>query len=160
VDLIVRPATVDDGAALLAMMPRLAAFDLPEGRNPEHLWMHDAAMLEHWLEEQQDDCRVHVAERDGEIIAFTMVSLRPEMLSKAPSAHLEAIAVAAGCEGSGVAARLLEAAERDARSCGAQSMTLHVFARNARARRFYEKSGYDGEILRYTKPLSEDGTAA
>ena len=44
-------------------------------------------------------------------------------------------------------------AEQQAASHGARSMTLHVFARNARARRLYEAAQYDGELLRYLKRL-------
>ncbi|MDX1482776.1 MAG: GNAT family N-acetyltransferase, partial [Woeseiaceae bacterium] len=65
--------------------------------------------------------------------------------------------VAAGCEGRGVGAALLEIAEQDARRQGAETMTLHVFAVNQRARRLYEKAGYEGELMRYIKPLDETG---
>jgi len=153
-----REATPDDGDAMLALLPRLAAFDLPPSRNPEHLWTHDAALLKRWLAGEAEGCRVHVAEGgDGTIVGLTIVSLRPELLSREPSAHLEAIAVAPGNEGRGIGAALLELAERDARARGAQSMSLHVFAVNERARRLYEKAGYEGELLRYTKPLVETG---
>ena len=154
----VRAATVDDGDAMLALLPRLAAFDLPASRQAEHLWMHDAELLESWLAGEAEPCRVHVAEGDGgRVIGVVMVSLRPELLSREPSAHLEAIAVAAGCEGQGVGAALLDVAERDARAPGAETMTLHVFAVNERARRLYEKAGYEGELMRYIKALDDKG---
>jgi ribosomal protein S18 acetylase RimI-like enzyme len=50
---------------------------------------------------------------------------------------------------------LLRAAEAEAIARGAQTMTLHVFSSNKRARGFYERSGYDGELMRYIKPLGE-----
>lgn len=154
----VRAATVDDGDAMLALLPRLAAFDVPASRQPEHLWMHDAELLESWLAGEAEQCRVHVAEDEkGRVIGLSMVSLRAELLSHEPSAHLEAIAVAAGCEGRGVGAALLEVAEQDARRHGAETMTLHVFAVNKRARRLYEKAGYEGELMRYIKPLDKSG---
>ncbi len=155
-DMIVRPAARADGDAILALMPRLAAFDLPESRNPEHLWMHDAVLLRKWLEGEADSCRIHVADAGGgEIVGLAMVSLRPELLSLEPSAHLEALAVAPGFEGQGLGHRLIEAAEVDARANGAETMTLHVFAVNTRARRLYERAGYDGELVRYIKPLAD-----
>ena len=82
-----------------------------------------------------------------------MATLRPELLSKEPSSHLEAIAVAEGLSGKGIGSLLLAAIEKDARSRGAGSMTLHVFATNTRARGFYEGKGYQGELMRYIKPL-------
>ena len=139
---------------MLALFPRLAAFDVPESRIPEHLWVHDAAMLERWAAGDQDDCLVHVAVDSSEtIVGIAMATLRPELLSKEPSSHLEAIAVAEGMSGKGIGSLLLAAIENDARSRGAGSMTLHVFATNTRARSFYESKQYHGELMRYIKPL-------
>ena len=149
-----RPATTDDGEAILALMPRLAAFEIPASRTAKHLWMHDVELLRRWLAGNAPDCIVHVVDgTSGELAGFALVSLRPELLSHEPSAHLEAIAVAEGLEGQGVGHLLLSSVEAAARARGAESMSLHVFATNSRARSFYEKSGYDGELLRYTKPL-------
>ena len=152
----IRSAVSEDGEAILALMPRLAAFDVPKSRNPVDLWRSDAAMLQRWLDGEAAECFVHVAVDDAEtMLGFTLVSLRPELLSHEPSAHLEAIAVGEGAEGMGVGQALLAAAESEAKAQGAQTITLHVFASNTRARGFYEQSGYDGELLRYTKELAE-----
>ncbi len=152
----IRQATSDDGEAMLAMLPRLGAFEIPESRVREHLWQDDAKLLRRWLDGDADNCLVNVAAGDeGEIVGLTIVSLRPELLSHEPSAHLEAIAVADGAEGQGVGQALLAQAEQQARERGALSMTLHVFATNTRARAFYEKSGYYGELHRYIKPINE-----
>jgi len=150
----VRNGTQDDGAAILALMPRLASFNVPESRNPLDLWRSDAAMLQRWLDGDAPQCLVQVAVDDEQtLLGFTLVSLRLELLSHEPSAHLEAIAVDAGAEGRGVGQALLATAESEARSHGAQTITLHVFANNTRACAFYERSGYDGELLRYIKEL-------
>lgn len=139
----------------MALMPRLADFDVPASRNPEHLWQDDAELLRRWLAGEAQ-CLVHVAEDSGKrILGFSLVRLRPELLSHEPSAHLEAIALARNAEGKGVASALLEAAEASAREHGALTMTLHVFANNERARRFYDRAGYDGELMRYIKPIQE-----
>lgn len=153
----IRPAAQADIDSILALMPRLADFDVPARRNPEHLWMSDADVLRAWAKGDRRDCFVQVAEsEDGRIAGFSLVSLRPELLSHAPSSHLEAIAVAPGFERQGIGQRLLDAAEREAQQQGAESMTLHVFAVNDRARAMYEKAGFDGELLRYYKPLSTE----
>lgn len=152
----VRQAVYEDGEAILALMPRLASFDVPKSRNPLDLWRSDAAMLQRWLDGEATECLVHVAVDDAEkVLGFTLVSLRPELLSHEPSAHLEAIAVGEGAEGMGVGRELLATAESEAQAHGAQTMTLHVFASNIRARGFYEQSGYDGELLRYIKELAD-----
>lgn len=151
----IRDATVDDGSEMLALMPRLADFDIPKGRQPEHLWSDDAALLQRWLAGAAPECLVQVAELDGRIAGFTISTLRPEPLSHEPSAHLEAIAVAADAEGRGIGKSLLQSAEVNALKHGAQTMTLHVIATNSRARSLYESNGYSGELLRYIKPLQD-----
>jgi len=152
----VRSAVGEDGEAITALMPRLASFDLPKSRNPVDLWRSDAAMFQRWLDGEAAERFVHVAVDDEQkVLGFTMVSLRPELLSHEPSAHLEAIAVGDGAEGMGVGRALLAAAENEAKSQGARTMTLHVFASNTRACGFYEQSGYDGELLRYIKEIAE-----
>ncbi len=152
----IRSATAGDGDAMLALMPRLSEFEIPESRDPEHLWRDDAALLRQWIAGETDDCLVHVAEGGkGAILGLTLVRLRPEALSHEPSSHLEAIAVSKDAEGKGIAKALLDTAEAEAQRHGAQTMTLHVISTNTRARRFYERSGYDGEMIRYIKPIAD-----
>ena len=153
----VEAAEPQDCEAMLELFPRLASFELPNGRNPGHLWGGDAEMLRDWARTGKYDCLVHVAkDSNGVIVGVTMVTLGPELLSDAPSAHLEVIAVAENAEGRGVGKALLDAAETGARERGALSMSLHVFATNARARRVYERAGYDEELIRCIKPFTKD----
>jgi len=155
IQFVIRPAEKRDGDAVLAMMPRLAEFDLPTSRNPEHLWKDDAKMFRRWLD-GEEECLVHVAIDDAQkVLGFSIVRLRSELLSKEPSAHLEAIAVGRDAEGMGVAKALLAAAEKESIARGALTMTLHVFAVNARARAVYERAGYDGELMRYIKHFDD-----
>jgi ribosomal protein S18 acetylase RimI-like enzyme len=87
------------------------------------------------------------------ILGVALVSLGEELLSHAPSAHLEVLVVAEGAEGNGIGQALVTEAETIARERGALSMTLHVFATNTRARQVYERLGYTGELIRYIKYL-------
>lgn len=152
----VRDATTHDVTAILALMPRLADFDIPEWRNPADLWLGDATTLKAWADGDAPECLVQVAIDDQqELLGFTMVSLRPELLSQESSAHLEAIAVTEGAEGKGVGQALLAAAETGAQARGAETITLHVFASNSRAREFYARASYDGELIRYIKHLTD-----
>lgn len=155
--LTIRPATRDDAAAILALLPRLAAFDIPPRRDPTHLWHDDAALLRAWVDGTAPQCEVIVAERrdaGADLLGVVIASLRPELLSHAPSAHIEALAVAENAQGRGVGTALIAAAEAAVRTRGAETMTLHVFARNTRARALYERAGYEGELLRYIKYLA------
>jgi ribosomal protein S18 acetylase RimI-like enzyme len=140
--------------AMLALLPRLADYDIPLTRDPRDLWRHDAALLKQW-QAGDADCIVHVAvDAADEVVGLSIVRLRPELLSEAPSAHLEALALDRRAEGQGIAQTLLRQAEVSALARGATTMTLHVFAVNERARRLYERAGYDGELMRYIKQLS------
>ena len=152
----VQEAESTDYEDLLELFPRLAAFDLPQNRNPDHLWGGDAEILKDWAAGKRDDCLVHVAKNEaGKVLGVAMVTMRPELLSHAPSAHLEALVVAENAEGQGVGSALLASVEEEAQQRGALSMSLTVFARNQRARKVYERAGYDGELLRYIKPFSD-----
>jgi ribosomal protein S18 acetylase RimI-like enzyme len=140
--------------AMLALMPRLADYDIPPSRDPRDLWRHDVATLKEWLS-GDPDCIVHVAvDSEGEVLGLALVRMRPELLSEKPSAHLEALALDRRAEGRGIARALLDRAEHAAREKGALTMTLHVFTVNERARRLYERAGYDGELMRYIKHLA------
>ena len=112
-------------------------------------------MMRRWLR-GEEDCLVHVAVDDYDnVLGFTMVTLRPELLSHEPSAHLEAIALDPVAEGRGVAQALLASAEVAARTSGALTMSLHVLSVNERARRLYDRAGYEGELMRYIKNLED-----
>ena len=152
-DFTIRDARPEDGETLLAMLPRLADFKIPARREPRHLWQDDEKLLKRWLAGEADQCFVQVAEDDAGLLGMTMTSLRPELLSHVPAAHLEAIVVERRGEGRGIGRALLAAAETRAQAEGAQYLTLHVFAVNSRARTLYERCGYDGELVRYIKAL-------
>ena len=154
-DFTIRDAVPTDHVALLSLLPRLAAFDLPPDRRPEDLWRSDGQLLERVLAGAAPECMALVAANtNDEACGLALVRLQPEPLSHDPSAHLEVLVLAASAEGQGMGRALIHAAEAGARARGAAHMTLHVFANNTRARSLYEHAGYDGEILRYRKRLS------
>jgi len=141
----IRPAGLNDCDAIAKMLPELAAFDVPEGRNSSDLWEGDLATLHRWRDGQEPKVMVHVAQSEsGAIEGFTMVRLREELMSHEPSSHLEAIVVAETARGTGLG---------KPKSAGALTMTLHVFGNNTRARAVYRKVGYDEELIRNLKYL-------
>ncbi len=143
---------------MLALFPRLAAFSLPPERRPEDLWEGDADLLRRWSTGAVPQCLVYVAvDSDARIVGVAMAQLREELLSHEPSAHLEVVAVDDRVEGQGVGRRLIEAIEQAVQARGARSLTLHVFARNTRARGVYERLGFTGELIRYVKYLDRSG---
>lgn len=149
-----RPATVADGEAMIALLPQLAAFELPGQREPEHLWHGDRDMVEDWLAGNRPECFAMAAiDADDRLGGYAFVSMREELLSHAPSSHLEVLVVASHARRAGLGARLCAAVEDEARARGAHSMTLHVFGNNRRARALYAKIGYDEELIRAIKHL-------
>jgi ribosomal protein S18 acetylase RimI-like enzyme len=153
-DYLIRDATPTDVALILPLFPRLANFTLPERRVAEDLWQGDAELLQQWAQGAAPHCFVQVAvDTQNAILGVALVSLREELLSHTPSAHLEVLVVAEGAEGNGIGQALITEAETIARERGALSMTLHVFATNTRARQVYERLGYTGELIRYIKYL-------
>lgn len=151
----IRPAVVADETAILAMLPRLAEFELSPRRNSTDLWHSDAELVVAYLAGDAPQCFLLVAEdtraQPPQVAGMALVSLQGEFMSHEPSSHLEAIAVATGMEGRGVGRALLEAAEQGARERGAQSMTLHVFNANTRAHKLYEAIGFESEMQRCIK---------
>ncbi|MEO0615368.1 MAG: GNAT family N-acetyltransferase [Pseudomonadota bacterium] len=151
----IRVARTDDGPALLDLMPGLADFPVPNDRNPDDLWRGDAKVLAQHLDGSRDDTLVLVAaDEQDRPLGLALVTLRAELLSGAPSAHLEAIVIGPDARGQGAGRSLLEAVEHAAADRGARSITLHAFRKNERARKLYESAGYDAELIRYMKPLT------
>ena len=147
-------ASASNADAILELMPRLADFDVPANRDPADLWTGDGELLAQCLTTGLATTFVDVAEsRDGKIHGFIMVTLREELLSHAPSAHLETIIVAPEVRGTGLGRQLLRHAEAAARSHGARSLSLHVFRNNRRAHALYEAEGFDSELIRAIKWL-------
>jgi len=148
----IRAATSADTDRMLSLFPRLAAFDIPDRRVAEDLWRGDAELLQEWSAGAAPDCLVRVAvSPDQTILGVVLARLRAELLSHAPSAHLEVLVVRGDAEGRGIGQALVDEIERAVRERGARSLTLHVFASNTRARAVYERLGFAGELIRYIK---------
>ena len=151
----IREGRREDGPALMDLLPGLADFPVPTDRNPDDLWRGDAKLLGQHLAGDRDDMLLLVAaDANDRPVGLALVTLRPELLSGAPSAHLEAIVIGPDARGQGAGRQLLEAAEAGAAARGARSMSLNAFRQNERARTLYESTGYDGELIRYIKPLT------
>lgn len=139
---------------VVALLPRLASFELPPKRHPPDLWQGDEKMVRRWFAGEEPAVHVYCAVNErSQVCGMAMFSLRSELLSGEPSAHLEALAVADGCEGRGVGTLLLNTCHQRARELGAHSMTLHVFDRNRRALGLYVNQGYEPELRRCIKWL-------
>ena len=91
------------------------------------------------LDSQTGTVDVFVAERDGEIVGFVSVGASRE---EPGVGELYAIYVRAREWGSGAATRLLTAGTDALRAAEFTAATLWVLEDNPRARRFYEREGW------------------
>jgi ribosomal protein S18 acetylase RimI-like enzyme len=113
-------------------------------RSPEESWARRRAQYLEWLD--GDDCALFVAERDGGLIGYAVVSAEDQA---APTwdvgdrtAEIETLSVLKQERSSGVGRALMEAASEFARSRGAATVLVGVAHSNAAAIRFYEREGF------------------
>jgi GNAT superfamily N-acetyltransferase len=100
---------------------------------------------ERWDEELANpDLSVRVAEADGELVAYA--KLGPPTLPfepRGPSVELRQFYVLKPWQGQGVSQELMRWVIEEATSRGAEDLYLSVFVDNHRARRFYERFGFE-----------------
>lgn len=141
-----RDATPADADAVAALARRSFTETFGHLYRPEDL----AAFLnnhteERWRAELADPAyAVRVAEADGALIAYA--KLGPPSLPfepRGPSIELRQFYVLAPHHGTGLAAALMDWVLAAARACGAADLYLSVFVDNHRARRFYERYGFE-----------------
>jgi ribosomal protein S18 acetylase RimI-like enzyme len=147
----IRRARQDDEAFILALAPRFADVR-PLWRTEHEVVDGTERALRTALLEPSENHAVFVAEdASGERLGFVFVDMDDDFFTGEPHAHISEIAVAR--DGGGVGRALLSVAEAWAQAQGSRYVSLHVTARNERARALYERSGYELEHRRLTKLL-------
>ena len=148
----VRRATWAD----LAELVRIAALTFPLACPPSTTEQAKADFIATALSEASfsgylaaDDHILLIAEVEGRSAGYTMLITGephdPDVLAAVtarPTVELSKVYVMPDQHGSGVAAALMDASLAAARETGAVSIWLGVHNENARANRFYEKSGF------------------
>jgi ribosomal protein S18 acetylase RimI-like enzyme len=147
-----RRATAADAAELHDVAARTFALACPPGTTQPDI---DAFINTHLTEAKfeeylKDDDRILLlAEVGGAPVGYAMLVGGPiadpdvrAVVDQATSIELSKFYVLADSHGSGVAGALMAATIAEAAACGAASCWLGVNQQNARAARFYEKSGF------------------
>ena len=153
----IRDARRGDREAILALVPRLRAFGPSDLRSIEDLDSAEANALSNALEALPDDAALIVAEvheqsADSTTIAgVAFMQTHVDYFTSERHAHLGILSVAEWAEGKGVGRALLEAVDDWARRMGYRFVTLNVFAGNLRARKVYERAGYEMDAIKYAK---------
>lgn len=110
----------------------------------EYLDTRDPALLAEGMRRVWEDPdrteQVLVAEQDGRIVGFAVHGRDRD--EAAATGELVALNVHPEVFGTGVATRLLEAAQEELRGAGFTRAVLWVVPVNARARRFYAREGW------------------
>lgn len=132
---------------------RFAAFALPAWRTPHEVVGGEVRSLDDFFDRGLEGATLLVAESAGQPSGFAFLEHATDYFTGERHGHLGMIAVAESAEGRGVGAALLSAAEDWARTHRYPRLTLNVFDGNVRARRVYERAGYQVETLRYVKLL-------
>ena len=148
----IRRATADDEAVLLAMAERMADFDLPRWRAAREIIEADGRDVVRAATGGEPDHDVFVAEIEGVPAGCLYVHPAQDFFGRR-HAHISVIATTGSAEGTGVGRALMTHAEAWARERGLSLLTLNVFAANTRARRFYEKAGFEVEMVKYAREV-------
>lgn len=143
-----RTATIADAAALAELGKRTFTETFGHLYRPSDL---DLFLQNHhpqaWAKELSDPAfKVRLAEVSGEMVGYA--KLGPPHLPFEPrgeAAELRQLYVVEAMKGQGVARELVEWVIERARDLRADHLYLSVFTDNHRARRFYEKMGFEAE---------------
>lgn len=148
-----RPATPDDRAFIASLSPRLSGVPRPS-------W-HDLAAMEGFQERHlassfapvEGEATLIASASDGTRLGY--IHLRPgrDGVTDEPCGYISLLATTKESEGTGVATKLMTAAEDWARGRGYRLLSLEVFADNRRAVDFYQRGGFRSETFRMVKPL-------
>jgi diamine N-acetyltransferase len=149
---LIRPAALDDAGALAELAAVTFPLACPPGSSPQDIEQHLANTLSpvHFRAYLQDpDITVLVIEAGGGLRGYSMLIDRetqdPDVaaaLMLLPSAELSKCYVHPDHHGLGAAAELMHATIAAAAAGGARGIWLGVNSQNAKAVRFYEKSGF------------------
>ncbi|OFI38524.1 GNAT family N-acetyltransferase [Arthrobacter sp. SW1] len=149
---MIREANTSDAAALAELAAVTFPLACPPQSSPEDIAAHlantlSAASFAGYLADP--DITVMVIDIDGGLRGYSMLVARPAQdpgvsaaLTLLPSVELSKCYVHPEHHGQGAAAELMEASVAHARAGDAAGVWLGVNSQNARAIRFYEKSGF------------------
>ena len=148
----IRKATADDAGPLAELAAVTFPLACPPSASPEDIAAHLASTLgeQHFRGYLSDpDVTVLVIDADGGLRGYSLLVDRPAQdpdvasaLTMVPSVELSKCYVHPEHHGLGAAGELMHASLQAAAEAGAAGVWLGVNSQNARAIRFYEKSGF------------------
>lgn len=148
---VVRDATTDDCAALLAMWTQLRAVGRNAAPPPS-----EQGVLSRLRHAQIDpDLRIVVGVIDGEVAGMAvMTHLHFAVLFEAPSVHLNFMHVREQFRRRGVGRALVAAAASYAEEVGSEQLVTSVYPQLRETNRFYARLGFAPAVMRRTTTVS------
>ncbi|WP_311211316.1 MULTISPECIES: GNAT family N-acetyltransferase [unclassified Arthrobacter] len=148
----IRTATTHDAGKLAELAAVTFPLACPPGSSPADIQAHlEKTLSEPNFEEYLADSNITIVvlDDDGQLLGYTMLIAKPatdpdvaSVLSALPSTELSKCYVHPDHHGKGAASQLIKASLADAADKGASGVWLGVNSENAKAIRFYEKSGF------------------
>ena len=149
--LVIRPATRDDVAAIVALLA-----DDPLGaarEDPADPVTYDTAYDRVVADPGQ---HLVVAERDGSVVGTLQLSIIPGLSRRgATRSIIEGVRVARDERGAGLGTELITWAVEESRRLGATLVQLTSDASRTDARRFYERLGFEASHVGFKLPLGD-----
>jgi ribosomal protein S18 acetylase RimI-like enzyme len=144
----IRAADLDDGPGLLA----LDQATWSPSTSPSHAPPSGA-----FFNGRTDPANVLVAVLDDRVVGYGKIDHPTELPASEHVWHVTGLAVDPTCEGRGIGRALVEALSDEARRRGGRRITLRVFATNPRAKRLYERCGFEVEGTLHAEFRTADG---
>jgi len=143
---VYRSANLDDAEALRALFAESFVETFGHIYRPADLQEFlDGNSKAKWEANLSDpEVSIRVAETGGELAGF--VELAPKKLpyvTEAPAIELRRLYLKSSAHGRGISDELMKWALQEAARRGAQELVLSVYVDNHRARRFYERYGFE-----------------
>ncbi|TAJ41512.1 MAG: GNAT family N-acetyltransferase [Reyranella sp.] len=149
-----RTARPEDRDFLQALSPRLSSVPGPAWHDLAAMEGFQARYMAATFAAADDSSQTLIAwSSEGRRLGYVHMRPAKDGVTEEPCGYVSLLAVDKDAEGSGVATRLMAAAEDWARARGYRFLSLDVFADNRRAVDFYKRGSFEAETLRMVKPL-------
>jgi ribosomal protein S18 acetylase RimI-like enzyme len=153
-EIIIRRAHAGDRSFIISLARRFAEFPLPSWREAVQIREGTSRVLEAAIYSEEEAIAVLMAEdSEGRKLGFVHLQTHTDFFTGEAYGHVSELAVIEEAEGRGAGSMLMSAAEQWAKEKGYRQLSLNVFTENEKARRMYERLGYEPEVIRYVKPL-------